>query len=166
MCVSLAAAAAITAAAATVAGTAVSIGSAKANAAQQKIQLDLQRKQIQEEREAARIQAAEAEAMRVSDYEQWKASQVAMEAATGTRSESFLQGIDASSRKALALDLSNIRSGYLTGDIAAMRGIRVNRMTRQAVGIASTYQQIGAVASGIGSLASIGQSYAQYKKGT
>jgi len=37
-----------------------------------------------------------------------------------------------------------------------MRGIRVNRMTRQAVGISSGLQQAGAVFRGIGQLGQIG----------
>lgn len=143
------------AATAAVVGTGVSIGSAKANAAQQKQALEMERKQLQDQREVARIQAAEAEAERVSEYERNRASNLAYLAASGTRSESFLQGIEAAGEQALALDLANIRSGFLTQDIGAMRGIRVNRMTRQAVNISSNLQQIGAAANLFGTGAQI-----------
>ena len=151
MCVT----AVVVAAAATVAGTAASIGATKANAAQQRIALDMERKAIQDQREVSRIQAAEAEAQRVAEFERNRASNLAAIAASGTRSESFLQGVEAADKQALALDLANIRSGFLTQDIASMRGIRVNRMTRQAVSISSSMQQIGAVASGIKDLGQI-----------
>lgn len=162
MCVSAAVVAGI-AAASTVAGTVVSIGATKANAAQQKLALEMERKQLQEERNVARAQAAEAENARVAEYERNRASNLATLAATGTRSESFLQGIDKASKKALQLDLANIRTGFLQSDVAAQRGIRVNRMSQQAVSISSGLQQAGAIVSGIGQLASIGQ---QYKKTT
>ena len=152
MCVT----AVVVAAAATVGSTAASVGAAKANAAQQKLMLEQERKSIQDQREVSRIQAAEAEAQRVAEFERNRAANLAAEAASGTRSESFLQGIEAASEQALALDLANIRSGFLTQDIAAMRGIRVNRMTRQAVGISSGLQQAGAIFSGIGQLGKIG----------
>jgi len=143
------------AATAAVVGTGVSIASAQANAAQQRQALEMERKQLQDQREVARIQAAEAEAQRVSEYERNRASNLAYLAASGTRSESFLQGIEAAGEQALALDLANIRSGFLTQDIGAMRGIRVNRMTRQAVNISSSLQQIGAAANLFGTAAQI-----------
>lgn len=160
MCISAAVAAGI-AATATVAGTVVSIGATKANAAQQKLALDMERQQMQQEREVARMQAAEAENERVAEYERSRAANLAALAATGTRSESFLQGIDKASQKALQLDLANIRTGFLRSDVAAQRGIRVNRMTRQAVGISSGLQQAGAVIGAVGQLGSIGQQYQQ-----
>jgi len=164
MCISAAVAAGI-AATATVAGTVVSIGATKANAAQQKLVLDMERKQLQEAREVARAQAVEVENERVAEYERSRAANLATLAATGTRSESFLQGIDKASRQALALDLANIRTGALESDIAAQRGIRVNRMSRQAVSISSSLQQAGAVIEGVSSLGKIGQQYKQTTKG-
>lgn len=152
MCVT----AVVVAAAATVGSTAVSIGATKANAAQQRMALDMERKALQDQREVSRIQAAEGEAQRVAEFERNRASNLAAIAASGTRSESFLQGIEAADKQALALDLANIRSGFLTQDIASMRGIRVNRMTRQAVNISSGLQQAGAIFSGISQLGQIG----------
>lgn len=149
------------AATAVVVGTATSVASAKANAAQQKLALDMERQQMNEQREVARLQAAEAEAARVRDYEAQRASNLAALAASGTRSESFLQGIEKASEQALALDLANIRAGFIGQDVAAMRGIRVNRMSRKAVGISSALQQVGAVAEGLGQASSI---RAEYKK--
>lgn len=149
------------AATAAVVGTATSVASAQANAAQQKLALEMERQQMNEQREVARLQAAEAEAARVREYEAQRASNLAALAASGTRSESFLQGIDKASREALALDLANIRTGFLQEDVAAMRGIRVNRMSRRAVGISSTLQQIGAVAQGGAQLYNINQSLKQ-----
>lgn len=163
MCVSAAIAASV-AAAATVAGTAVSIGAANANARQQKLALD-KRKQMQEEREVARAQAIEAETERVAEYERTRAANLAALAATGTRSESFLQGIEKASEKALSFDLANIRTGLLQTDIAAQRGIRVNRMNRQAVGIAAGLQKAGAITGAIGDLANIGGQYKKTKTG-
>ena len=164
MCVSAAIAASV-AAAATVAGTAVSIGATNANARQQKLALDMERKQMQEEREVARAQAIEAETERVAEYERTRAANLAALAATGTRSESFLQGIEKASEKALSFDLANIRTGLLQTDIAAQRGIRVNRMNRQAVGIAAGLQKAGAITGAIGDLANIGSQYKKTKTG-
>jgi hypothetical protein len=161
MCVS----AAIAAAAATVAGTAVSIGATNANARQQKLALDMERKQMQDEREVARVQAIEAETERVAEYERTRAANIAALAATGTRSESFMQGIEKANEKALSLDLANIRTGFLQTDIAAQRGIRVNRMNRQAVGIAAGLQKAGAIAGAFGDLAKIGGEYKRTKTG-
>jgi hypothetical protein len=164
MCISAAVAASI-AAVATVAGTAVSIGATNASAAQQKLALDMEKKQLQEEREVARAQAVEAETERVSDYERNRAANLATMAATGTRSESFLQGIEKASEKALSFDLANIRTGFLQTDIAAQRGIRVNRMNRQAVGIAAGLQKAGAVVGAVSDLTKIGQQYSKTKTG-
>lgn len=149
------------AAVATVAGTAVSIGATNVTAAQQKLALDMERKQLQAEREAARAQAVEAETERVAEYERTRAANIAALAATGTRSESFLQGIEKASERALALDLANIRTGFLETDVAAQRGIRVNRMSRQAVGLAAGLQKAGAVISAVSDLGKIGQQYQQ-----
>jgi hypothetical protein len=151
------------AAVATVGGAAVSIGAAQTTAAQQKLALDMERKQLQAEREAARAQAVEAETERVAEYERTRAANIAALAATGTRSESFLQGIEKASEQALALDLANIRTGFLETDIAAQRGIRVNRMSRQAVGLSSKLQQAGAIFGAAGDLAKIGKQYGQSK---
>ncbi len=164
MCVSAAVAATV-AAVATVAGTAVSIGATNANAAQQKLALDMEKKQLQEEREVARAQAVEAETERVADYERTRAANLAALAATGTRSESFLQGIEKASEQALSFDLANIRTGFLQTDIAAQRGIRVNRMNRQAVGISAGLQKAGAIAGGVGDLVKIGSQYSKTKTG-
>lgn len=151
------------AAVATVAGTAVSIGAANINAAQQKLALDMEKKQLEAERETARAQAVEAETERVAEYERTRAANIAALAATGTRSESFFQGIEKASERALALDLANIRTGFLETDVAAQRGIRVNRMSRQAVSLSAGLQKAGAVIGAIGDLNKIATQYGQTK---
>ena len=165
MCVTATVAAVVSATAA-VGGTVASIGAAKANAAQQKIALQMEQKALNEQRRIAKLQAMEAEAERVREYNQLRAANLAALAATGTRSESFLQGIEPASRRALAFDLRNIRMGAVAQDAAALRGIRVNRMTQQAVNISSGLQQFGAVASGLSGLASAAGTYGQYRTPT
>jgi hypothetical protein len=155
MCVTAIVASAV----ATVASTTASIGAAKAQSAQQKYALEMERKALSDQREVARIQAAEAEAQRIAEFERNRAANLTQLMASGTRSESFLQGLEAADRQALQLDLANIRSGQLTQDIASMRGIRVNRMSDSARRIGTRYAVAGSVLSGLTSLGQLGQAY-------
>ena len=141
----------------TIASTTASIGAAKANAAQQKLALEMERKALQEQREVARLRGLEAEAERVAEYERLNAANRAAAAAMGTRESISFKALEDASREALAFDLRNIRMGILEQDIASRRGIRVNRMTQSAVGLSSRYQQIGAIGAGLGDLGRLGQ---------
>lgn len=160
MCVTAIVASAV----ATVGGTAASIGASKANAAQQRIALEMERKAIQDEMVANQIRAAEAEVQAVAEATKQRASNLAMSQAMGTRGYSF-ETLDEANKRKLRLDLANIRTEYLTGKKSAMERIRVNRMTRSAVGIASRYQTIGAVAGGLQQLGDLGRDYAKTQKG-
>lgn len=152
MCVTAIVASAV----ATVGGTAASIGAAKSNAAQQRLALEMERKAIQEQRDAVRMQAMEQAIARNEEYEQTLAANRAAAAAMGTRESAALKSVEEQSKKNLAFDLSKLRMRELESDIGAARGIRVNRMTESAVRIGSRYQQIGAIAAGLGGLGDLG----------
>jgi len=161
MCVSAAVAAAVTLVAAGT-STVASIGAANANKRAQQTMLDEQQKQLKEEREIARLQAQEAEIERLNDFRRQRASNAAALAASGVRENiSFLQGIMPAEERALRLDIGNIRMGDITGQNSIASQIRVNRFSRDVAGFNASMQKIGAVASFVGTAASVGSSFNQ-----
>jgi hypothetical protein len=163
MCVSATVLAAASLVAAS-AGTAVSISAAQANKRAQQSMLDEQRKQLNEEREIARLQAQEAEVERLNDFRRQKPSNAASLAASGVRENiSFLQGVMPAEERALRLDIGAIRMGDITGQNRIASRIRVNRFSRDVAGFNARAQTIGAVASLVGTAASVGSSYNQTK---
>ena len=163
MCVTatvLAAAALVSSAA----GTAVSISSAKNNARMQKFAIDQQNKQIQEEREIAKLQAQEAEVARLDEFRRQRAANLSAIAASGVgQNISFLEGIAPAEERALRTDLRNIRMGNLTQSNRLADQIRVNQLSRQVVGINARNQAIGAVAGFVGDVSTIGTTYNKTK---
>lgn len=150
--------------AASAAGTAVSISSAKANAKMQKNQLEEQRKQLNEEREIARLQAMEAENARLEEFRRTRAANLAAIAASGVgENRSFLQGIAPAEEKALGMDLRNIRMGNLVNQNRLASQIRVNRLSQSVASVNARNQVIGALAGFAGDAASIGSSYNKTK---
>lgn len=148
------------------AGTAVSISSAKANAKMQRYTLDLQKKQMNEDREIAKLQAQEAEAARLEEYRRQRAANQAAISASGIGENiSFLQGIEPASERALKLDLRNLRMGEITQSNRIADQIKVNQLSRQAAGINARNQIIGAVAGFVGDAASTGSTYNKTKIG-
>ena len=166
MCVS----AAVVAAASLVAkgvGAAASIGAANANKRAQHTILDEQRKQLNEEREFARIQAQESEIQRLNDFRRQRATNAAALAATGVRENiSFLQGVMPAEERALRLDVGAIRMGDVTTQNRLASQIRVNRFSRDVAGYNASMQKIGAVAGFVGDLAQVGSAYNQTKTPT
>lgn len=146
------------------AGTAVSISAAQANKRAQQTMLDEQRKQLNEEREIARLQAQEAEVERLNDFRRQRASNAAALAASGVRENiSFLQGVMPAEERALRLDIGNIRMGDIAGQNRLASQIRVNRFSRDVAGFNAQAQSIGAIASLVGTAAQIGATYGQTK---
>ena len=146
------------------AGTAVSISAAQANKRAQQTMLDEQRKQLNEEREIARLQAQEAEVERLNDFRRQRASNAAALAASGVRENiSFLQGVMPAEERALRLDVANIRMGDIAGQNRIASQIRVNRFSRDVAGFNAQAQSIGAIASLVGTAAQIGATYGQTK---
>lgn len=142
------------------AGTVASISSAKANKRMQQYTLDMQKKQMNEEREIAKLQAQEAEAARLDEYRRTRAANEAAIAASGIgQNISFLQGIEPASERALKLDLRNIRMGDIMQRNRIADQIKVNQMSRQVASINARNQVIGAVAGFVGDAAKIGQTY-------
>jgi len=164
MCVSAAVAVATLAAAGT--STAASIGAANANKRAQQNMLDEQQKQLKEEREIARLQAQETEIERLNDFRRQRASNAAALAASGVRENiSFLQGVMPAEERALRLDIGNIRMGDIAGQNRIASQIRVNRFSRDVAGFNATMQKVGAVASFVGTAASVGKEYQKTKGG-
>lgn len=165
MCVS----AAVLAAAALVAAgtsTVVSIASAEGNKRAQQSMLDEQQKQLKEEREIARLQAQEAEIQRFNEFRRQRATNAASLAASGVRENiSFLQGIMPAEERALRLDIGSIRMGDIMGQNRIASQIRVNRLSRDVAGFNASMQKVGAVASFVGTAASIGKEYQKTKGG-
>lgn len=154
----------VLASASMIAGTATSISTAKANKRMQQYTLDVQRKQMNEEREIAKLQAQEAEAARLDEYRRTRAANEAAIAASGIgQNISFLQGIEPASERALKLDLRNIRMGDIMQRNRIADQIKVNQMSRQVASINARNQAIGAVAEGIGGIAGAYQTYQQTK---
>lgn len=154
----------VLASASMIAGTATSISTAKANKRMQQYTLDVQRKQMNEEREIAKLQAQEAEAARLEEYRRTRAANEAAIAASGIgQNISFLQGIEPASERALKLDLRNIRMGDIMQRNRIADQIKVNQMSRQVASINARNQAIGAVAEGIGGIAGAYQTYQQTK---
>lgn len=150
----------VLASASMIAGTATSISTAKANKKMQQYTLDVQRKQLNEEREIAKLQAQEAEAARLDEYRRTRAANQAAIAASGIgQNISFLQGIEPASEKALKLDLRNIRMGDIMQRNRIADQIKVNQMSRQVASINARNASIGAVAEGITGIASAVQTY-------
>jgi hypothetical protein len=164
MCISAAAALAAATLVAAGTSTAVSISSANANKRAQQTMLDEQQKQLKEEREIARLQAQEAEVERLNEFRRQRASNAAALAASGVRENiSFLQGVMPAEERALRLDIGNIRMGDITGQNRLASQIRVNRFSRDVAGFNASMQKVGAVASFVGTVASVGSSYNQTK---
>lgn len=137
-------------------GTAASISSANANKKMAQYQADIEKKQLEQEREIARAQAAEAEVARLDEFNRTRAANLAAIAASGVgQNMSFLQGIAGAEEQALALDLRNLRLGALVGENRMADQIKVNRVSRQVAGINATNQKIGAVAGFVNSAANI-----------
>lgn len=154
----------VLASASMIAGTATSISTAKANKRMQQYTLDVQRKQMNEEREIAKLQAQEAEAARLDEYRRTRAANEAAIAASGIgQNISFLQGIEPASERALKLDLRNIRMGDIMQRNRIADQIKVNQMSRQVASINARNQTIGAIAEGIGGIAGAYQTYQQTK---
>jgi hypothetical protein len=65
--------------------------------------------------------------------------------------------------RALRLDIGAIRMGDITGQNRIASQIRVNRFSRDVAGFNARAQTIGAVASLVGTAASVGSSYNQTK---
>lgn len=146
------------------AGTAVSVSAAQANKRAQQTMLDEQRKQLNEEREIARLQAQEAEVERLNEFRRQRASNAAALAASGVRENiSFLQGVMPAEERALRLDVANIRMGDIAGQNRIASQIRVNRFSRDVAGFNAQAQSIGAIASLVGTAAQIGATYGQTK---
>lgn len=159
MCISAAVLAGLSLAASAT-GTVASISAAKTNAKMQRYQLDEQKKQLNEEREIARLQAMEAENTRLEEFRRQRAANLAAIAASGVgENRSFLQGIAPAEEKALRLDLRNIRMGNTMAENRLAAQIRVNRLSRDVAGINARNQIIGAAAGFIGDAASIGTNY-------
>lgn len=156
--------------AASAAGSAVSIRTAKANARNQRFELDLQNKQLSEERELARLQAIETENGRLEEFRRTRAANAAAIAASGVdENRSFLQGIAPAEERALARDLGNIRMGLATQTNRVADQIRVNRASRDIVGFNSRAQQFGAAAgfvAALGETASLNATYRTPSKKT
>jgi hypothetical protein len=164
MCISAAAALAAATLVAAGTSTAVSIGAANANNRAQQTMLDEQQNQLKEEREIARLQAQEAEIERLNDFRRQRASNAAALAASGVRENiSFLQGVMPAEERALRLDIGNIRMGDIAGQNRIASQIRVNRFSRDVAGFNASMQKVGAVASFVGTAASVGSSYNQTK---
>lgn len=154
----------VLASASMIAGTATSISTAKANKRMQQYTLDVQRKQMNEEREIAKLQAQEAEAARLDEYRRTRAANEAAIAASGIgQNISFLQGIEPASERALKLDLRNIRMGDIMQRNRIADQIKVNQMSRQVASINARNQTIGAIAEGVSGLVGAGQTYQQTK---
>lgn len=166
MCISAAVLAGAALAASAV-GTAATISSAKANQRMQEYQLDAQKKQMQEEREIASLQAQEAELARLDEFRRQRAANLAAVAASGVgQNISFLEGIAPAEERALKLDIRNLRMGDLATGNRIAEQIRVNRMSRQVAGINARNQVIGAITGFIGDAASTGREYKKSKTGS
>ncbi|MCE2842498.1 MAG: hypothetical protein LW689_06935 [Novosphingobium sp.] len=145
------------------AGTVVSISAASANARAQQDMLDLQRKQMLEQRQMEALQAQEAAVQRAEDYRRQRAANLAALAASGVgENMSFLQGIAPAEEKALRTDLANIRLGFLGGQNRMADEIRVNRLNRDIVGMNKTASIAGSLINFAGSAAQIGNFYQTY----
>lgn len=149
------------------AGTAVSISAASANAKAQRDMLDLQRKQMLEQRQMEALQAQEAAMQRMEDFRRTRAANLAAMAASGvSQNISFLQGIMPAEEEALRTDLANIRMGFLNGDNRMVEEIRVNRMNRSVVGMNKTASIAGSLLQFGSQAAQIGNFYQSYKTPT
>lgn len=154
----------VLASASMIAGTATSISTAKANKRMQQYTLDVQKKQMNEEREIAKLQAQEAEAARLEEYRRTRAANEAAIAASGIgQNISFLQGIEPASERALKLDLRNIRMGDIMQRNRIADQIKVNQMSRQVASVNARNQTIAAIAEGVSGLVGTGQTYQQTK---
>lgn len=163
MCISatiLAAASLATAAA----GTAMSIASANANAAAQQQQLKIQQEQMIDQLRMERLQAAEAEVARLSDFRRQRAANMVAMATSGlSENLSFLQGIQPAEERALKFDLRNIRLGLLGQENRIANDIRVNRLNSQMVAANRSNAVAGSLIGFAGSALQIGQFYDAYR---
>lgn len=147
-------------------GTAVSISTANANKKMQQYQLDVQKKQLNEEREIAKLQAQEAEVARLEEFRRQRAANLSAIAASGVgQNISFLQGIAPAEEKARNLDLRNIRLGNLTQSNRIADQIKVNRLSFDTAGVNARNAVIGAVSGFVGDAASIVKDYNKSKTG-
>lgn len=163
MCVTatiLAAASLATAAA----GTGLSIASANANAAAQEEQLQIQQKQYVEQLQTERLQAAEAEANRLSEFRRQRAANLAAMAASGlSENMSFLQGIAPAEKKALGIDLANIRLGLLGQESRMADEIRVNALSQSMVKANRSAAVAGSLINFASTATQIGSFYDTYR---
>ena len=149
---------------ATAVGTFAQIDNAQYNKGMQLLQLEEQRKQLNEQREAERLRSLEAEAARLHEFNQLREANLAAIAGSGVgQNISFLQGGEEADAKALRRDLANIRLGFLGESSRISSQIKVNRIEGQVVKANAKAQIIGAGVNFVSSAASIGQYYNKNK---
>jgi len=131
-------------------GTGLSVkAAADQNAAQQDM-LNMQRQQMVEDLQMKRLQAAQAETARLSDFRATRAANMVAIAGSGVGENiSFLQGIAPEEEHALQLDLANIRLGMLGEENRMASEIRVNRLSSSI----SSYNKGVAIGKGVIGLA-------------
>lgn len=143
-------------------GTYASLQAASAQKRQAKYESRVREKQLNNEREMARIEALQRENIRSDEFQRARSSAMAAIGASGLGEHiSFFQSIDPEAQKAWLRDVRSIRLNLAAKEVSIADQVNVTEYRKDISVFNASLSQVGAIADFIKTAASAASMYAQ-----